>query len=121
MDRNQTSKRNLKGMAGNVLLVIGSAVLVAYSAALTWQFHSALNRLSADSLGFLGSAGLASLHAMRVMVFDHAVLISVLHHILVLSFALMLMVIGIALRPRMAARRTAPGRRNLRTRPEGDR
>jgi hypothetical protein len=120
MNRNQTSKRNRKGMVGNVILVIGSAVLVTYSAALTWQLHSALTRISPDSLGFFGSAGLASQHAMRIIVFDHAALISVLYRILVLSFALTLMLIGIALRPRMAARRTAPGRRDLRTSSEGD-
>jgi hypothetical protein len=84
MARNQTSNRNLRSLVGIAFLAIGSAVLVTYSAALAWQFHSALNSAAVDSLGFLGSIGLASLHAVRMVTFDHAVLLSVVHRILVL-------------------------------------
>jgi hypothetical protein len=95
---------------GTALLAIGSAVLVTYSAALVWQFHSALNSTALDSLGFFGSVGLASLHAMRIVVLDHAVLLSVVHRILVLCSALIVMLIGIALLPKRAPGATAHGR-----------
>ena len=120
MTRNQTSKRNLSGVVGISLLAIGSAVLVTYSAALAWQFHAALNSTAVDSLGFLGSIGLASLHAFRFVTLDHAVLLSVVHRILVLCSALIITLIGIALLPRRAARASAPGTRGVSALPKGD-
>jgi hypothetical protein len=120
MTGNQTSKRNFSGVVGIALLAIGSAVLVTYSAALAWQFHTALNSAAVDSLGFLGSIGLASLHAFRIVALDHAVLLSVLHRILVLCSALILTLIGVALVPKRATAATAPGRRNVSASPQGD-
>jgi hypothetical protein len=120
MTRNQTSKRNLSGVVGISLLAIGSAVLVTYSAALAWQFHAALNSAAVDSLGFLGSMGLASLHAFRFVALDHAVLLSVVHRILVLCSALIITLIGIALMPRRTSRATAPGTRGVSAPRKGD-
>ena len=96
MTRKQTSKRNILGIMGAALLIGGSTVLVAYSAALAWRFHVALNSASLNSLGFFGSVGLASLHAVRIVALDHAVLLSVARRILVLCSALIVMLIGIA-------------------------
>jgi hypothetical protein len=96
MTRKQTSKRHIQGIMGAALLIVGSTVLVAYSAALAWRFHVALNSASLNSLGFFGSVGLASLHAVRIVALDHAVLLSVARRILVLCSALIVMLIGIA-------------------------
>jgi hypothetical protein len=120
MTRNQASKPNLSSVVGISLLAIGSAVLVTYSAALAWQFHAALNSAAVDSLGVLGSIGLASLHAFRIVTFDHSVLLSVVHCILVLCSALIITLIGIALLPRRAARETAPGTRCVSALTKGD-
>lgn len=120
MTRNQASKRNLSGVVGISLLAIGSTVLVTYSAALAWQFHTALNSAAVDSLGFLGGIGLASLHAFRFVTLDHAVLLSVVHRILVLCSALIITLIGIALLPRRAARASAPRPRGVSALPKGD-
>jgi len=120
MTRNQTSNRNRRSLVGIAMLIIGSAVLVTYSAALAWQFHAALNSAAVDSLGFLGSIGLASLHAFRIVALDHAVLLSVVHRILVLCSALIVTLIGIALLPKRATAATASGRRDGSALPKGD-
>jgi hypothetical protein len=120
MTRNQTSNRNLRSLVGIAFLAIGSAVLVTYSAALAWQFHSALSSAAVDSLGFLGSIGLASVHAVRIVALDHAVLLSVVHRILVLCSALIVTLIGIALLPKRATAATAPGRRDGSALAKGD-
>ena len=39
------------------MLIAGSTVLVAYSAAITWQLHAALNSSAEDALGLFGSVG----------------------------------------------------------------
>lgn len=110
MTRNQTSQRNIRSMTGAALLMIGSTVLVAYSAALTWQFSAALNSTVTESLGFFGTIGLTSLHAVRVVTLDHAALLSVAWRILVLCSALIMALIGIALLPRRVRGVTAPAR-----------
>ena len=119
MTRIQTSKRNFGGTVGATLLIIGSTVLVGYSAILAWQFQAALSSTAVDSLGFFGSVGLASLHAIRVVALDHAAVLSVVHHILILFFAFLVMLVGIALLPRRAAGVNAPGNRNLSAPPRG--
>jgi hypothetical protein len=110
MTRKQTSKRHIQGIMGAALLIVGSTVLVAYSAALAWRFHVALNSASLNSLGFFGSVGLASLHAVRIVALDHAVLLWVARRILVLCSALIVTLIGIALLPKRAPGATAHGR-----------
>ena len=121
MTRNQNSKRNFSTFVGTAMLTAGSAVLVTYSAALAWQFHSAVNSAALDCIGFLGSVGVASLHAMRIVVLDHAVLLSVVHRILVLCSALIVMLIGIALLPKRAPEATAQrGRCGASALPKGD-
>jgi len=100
MTQETTTGGNIRGTVGTALLLIGSAVLVGYSAALAWQFQAALDSATLDSLGFFGSIGLASLHAVRIVALDHAVLLSVLQRILVLCSALIVTLIGIALLPR---------------------
>ena len=99
MTRNETSQRNIRRIMGAALVIIGSTVLVAYSAALAWQFSAALNSTT-NSLGFFGTIGLASLHAVRIVVLDHAVLLSLARRILVLCSALIMALIGIALLPK---------------------
>jgi hypothetical protein len=120
MTRNQAPNRNRHSVVGIAMLSIGSAVLVTYSAALAWQFHAALNSTAVDSLGFFGSIGLASLHAFRMVAFDHAVLLSVVHRILVLCSALIVTLIGIALLPKRATAAPASGRRSASALPKGD-
>jgi hypothetical protein len=120
MTRNQTPSRSGRHIVGIALLTIGSAVLVTYSAALAWQFHAALNSAAVDSLGFLGSIGLASLHAFRTVTFDHAVLLSLVHRILLLCSALIVTLIGFALLPKRATAATAPGTRGFSALPKGD-
>jgi hypothetical protein len=100
MTQETNTGRNIRGTVGIALLLIGSAVLVGYSGALAWQFQGALDSATLDSLGFFGSIGLASLHAVRIVALDHAVLLSVLHRMLVLCSALIVTLIGIALLPR---------------------
>jgi hypothetical protein len=119
MTRNQTSKRNLSEVVGIALFAVGAAVLVSYSIASACQFHAALNSSAVDSLGILGSIGLASLHAFRIML-DHAIVLSVVHRILVLCSALIVMLIGIALLPKRATDATTAGRRNASALPKGD-
>jgi hypothetical protein len=120
MNRKQTSKRNFSEVLGFALLAIGMAVLVSYSATLAWQFHEALNSASADSLGFLGSIGLASLHAFRLVRLDHAALLSAVYRILVLCSALIVTLIGMALLPKRSAGPSAPGGRGVSAPLKGD-
>jgi hypothetical protein len=120
MVQKQAFNVNRRRIVGTALLAVGSAVLLAYSVALAWQFHSALNSTTLDSVGFLGSVGLASLHAMRILVLDHDVMLSVAHRILLLCSALIVMVIGIALLPKRAPEATAHGRRGASALPKGD-
>jgi hypothetical protein len=120
MTQRPTSRRNIRSTVGTALLAIGSAVLVGYSAALVWQFQAALDSVTLDSLGFFGSIGLASLHAVRIVALDHAVLLSMLHRILVLCSALIVTLIGIALLPKRGTGVTAPGKREMSARRKGD-
>jgi hypothetical protein len=100
MTQKPTDRHNIRRIVGTALLAIGSTVLVAYSAVLAWQFQAALDSTVMDSLGFFGTIGLASLHAVRIVALDHAVLLSVVHRILVLCSALIVTLIGIALLPK---------------------
>jgi hypothetical protein len=102
------------------MLIVGSAILVTYSAVIAWQFHTALNNSAIDCLGLFGSIGLASLHVIQAVTLDHAVLLSVAHHILILFSAFLVMLVGIALLRRRAASANAPGRRRLSAPPRGD-
>ena len=120
MTRNQTSKRNPSEVVGIALFAVGAAVLVSYSVVSACQFHAALNSSAVDSLGILGSIGLASLQAFRIIALDHVVLLSVVHRILVLCSALIVMLIGIALLPKRATDATAPARRDVSALPKGD-
>ena len=120
MTQETTTGRNIRGTLGSTLLVIGSTVLVGYSAALVWQFQAALDSATLDSVGFLGSIGLASLHAVRIVALDHAVLLSVVHRILVLCSALIVTLIGITLLRKRATGVAAPGKRAVSALPEGD-
>ena len=110
MTRKQTSPRSVRSVMGAALLMIGSTVLVAYSAALTWQFSTVLNSAATNSLGFFGTIGLASLHAVSVVALDHAALLSVAWRILVLCSALIMALIGLALLPKRVRGVAAPAR-----------
>ena len=119
MTQKTTSRRNIRGTVGTALLVIGSTVLVGYSAALAWQFRAALDGTVADLLGFFGSIGLASLRAVRIVALDQTVLLSVVQRILVLCSALIVTLIGIALLPKRGTGATFPGKRDT-SLPKGD-
>ena len=112
MARNQISNPTLMATMGTLLLATGAAVLVTYSAALAWQLHSAVNSVGSDSFGFLGSIGLASLHAVRVLTFDHSVLLPVMRRMLLSCSALIVMLIGIALRRKGGAPAAGGGSRD---------
>jgi uncharacterized membrane protein len=118
MIKNHDPNHNFCSFAGTAMLILGSAVLVIYSAALAWQFYAA--NTSADSLGFWGNIGLASLHAFRLVTLDHAALLSVVHRILVLCSALIVTLIGMALLPKRTTGATAHGRRGVSAPPRGD-
>lgn len=120
MSRKQTSNHNFCEVMGFALLAIGMAVLVSYSAALAWQFQEALDSASADSLGFLGSIGLASLHAFRLVVLDHAALLSVAHRMLVLCSALLMTLIGMALLSKRSASASVSDSRDVPAPRRGD-
>lgn len=100
MTQRTTTRRNIRGKVGTALLVIGSTVLVGYSAALAGQFQAALDNPVMNSLGLFERIGLASLQAVRIMALDHALLLSVAHRILVLCSALVMTLIGIGLLPK---------------------
>lgn len=120
MTRKRTSQRNVRSIIGATLLIVGSTVLVAYSITLAWQFSASLNSMASDSLGFLGTIGLASLHAVRIVAQDHAVLLSVATRILVPCSALIVALIGLALLPKRVRVVTAPARDAVPALPEGD-
>jgi hypothetical protein len=120
MTQQPTSARNIRSKVGIGLLIIGSAVLVTYSAALAWQFQAALNSTAVNSLGCFGSIGLASLRAVRIVALDHRVLLSVLHRILVSCSALIVTLIGITLLRKRTAGATLRGRGDGSARPKGD-
>jgi hypothetical protein len=120
MNGKQTSKRNFSEVMGFALLALGMAALVSYSAALAWQFHEALHSASADSLGFLGSIGLASLHAFSLVMLDHAALLCVVYRMLILCSALIMTLIGMAFLPKRSTGASAPKRRAVSAPPEGD-
>jgi hypothetical protein len=116
----QNSKNNFRTFVGTTMLIVGSAVPLTYSAVMAWQFHAALTGSALDSLGYLGSIGLASLRVVRAIALDHAAVLSVLRHILILFSAFLVMLVGIALLPRRAAGVNAPRRRNQSALPKGD-
>ena len=116
----QTSKHNFRTFLGTTMLIVGSAVLLTYSAVMAWQFQAALTSSAIDSVGLLASIGLASLRVVRAITLDHAAVLSVLRHILILFSAFLVTLAGIALVPRRAARVNATGRRNLSAPPRGD-
>jgi hypothetical protein len=119
MARNQNPKGSFSSFLGAAMLIVGSAVQVIYSAALAWQYHEALSR-AVDSVGLLGTVGLASLRVVRAATLDHAALLSVAHHILILFSAFVVMLVGITLLRRRAAGLIASDRRNLSAPPTGD-
>jgi hypothetical protein len=120
MTRKQTSQRKIRSIMGMTLLIVGSTVLVAYSAALAWQFSAALNSTATDSLGLFGTIGLASLQAIRIIALDHAALLSVAWRILVLCSALIMALIGLALLPKRVRGVTAAAGHAASALPEGD-
>lgn len=121
MTQQPTSARNIRSKAGTALLIIGSTVLVAYSAALAWQFQAALTSTTVNSLGCFGSIGLVSLRAVRIVTLDHGVLLSVLHRILVSCSALIVTLIGIALLPKRGTGATSRGKNDAPALAKGDR
>jgi hypothetical protein len=120
MAQNQASKRNLTHLVGISLLAMGAAVLVTQSATLAWQFCVAVNVAATDSLGFLGSIGLASLRAFRILALDPSVLLSLMHRMLLSCSALIVMLIGIALLRKRATHVSAPDTRGGSALPKGD-
>jgi hypothetical protein len=120
MTQETTSNGNIRGTIGTALFLIGSTILVGYSAALAWQFQAALNATVVDSLGCFGNLALASVRAVRIVMLDHTVLLSVLHSILVLCSALIGTLIGIALLPKRGVSATLSGSSRVPARVKGD-
>jgi hypothetical protein len=119
MTQIQNSNRDFRSLVGTAMVAIGSAVLLAYSGVMAWQFQAALTGSAIDSLGLLGSIGFASLRVVRAVTFDHAAVLSVVRHILVLFSAFLVTLAGIALLPRRASGVNASGRPNFPTPPSG--
>lgn len=116
----QNSRQNFRTFLGITMLILGSAVLVTYSAVMAWQFQEALTSSATDSLGLLASIGLASLRVVRAVTLDHAAVLSALRHILVLFSAFLVTLAGLALLPRRASGVNASGRPSFPTPPRGE-
>jgi hypothetical protein len=120
MTQETTSNGNIRGTIGTALLLIGSTILVGYSAVLAWRFQAALDASVVDSLGYFGNIALASMQAVRIVMLDHALLLSVLHRILVLCSALIVTLIGIDLLPKRGKGAVLGGKREASALPKGD-
>ena len=120
MTQKTNSRRNIRATVGAVLLLIGSTVLVGYSAALLWQFQLTIDSTTLDSLGFFGGIGLASLRVVRIVALDHALLLSAVHRILVLCSALIVTLIGIGLLSKRGKGPMLPGKGDAPAPPKGD-
>jgi hypothetical protein len=120
MTQIQNSNRNFRSLVGTAMLIIGSMVLLTYSAVMAWQFHAALDSTAVDSLGFFGTVGFASLRVVRAVTVDHAAVLSVLRHILVLFSAFLVTLAGIALLPRRPSGVNASGRPKFPAPPRGE-
>jgi hypothetical protein len=121
MTQKTISRGNIRGTVGTALFLIGSTVLVGYSAVLMWQFQLTVDSTTLDSLGFFGSIGLASLRAVRIVALDHALLLSAVHRILVLCSALIVALIGIGLLPKRGKGAVLRGKLEKSALPKGDR
>ena len=119
MTRNHHSNRNLRSFVGTALIIAGSAVLVTYSAVIAWQFNAALSASAVDSVGFFGTLGLASFHAIRTLIFDPGVLVAGVYRLLILFSAFTLTLAGIALLPKRT-RVPDSGQRSLSALSKGD-
>jgi hypothetical protein len=113
MTQETISRHSIRGKVGAALLLIGSTILVGYSAILGWQFQTALDSTAVDSLGCFGSIGVASLRLVRIVALDHAALFWVIHRMLVLCSALIVALIGVALLPKRGTSATLPSKRPL--------
>jgi hypothetical protein len=116
----QNSNHNFRSFAGTAMLIIGSAVLLTYSAVMAWQFHVALGSGAVDSLGCFETLGFASLRVVRAVALDHAAVLSALRHILVLFSAFLVTLGGIALLRGRAFGVKASGRPNFPAPPRGE-
>ena len=110
MTQSHHPKLNFSRLAAAAMLIAGSGILATYSATIAWHLLSVIN--AGGSLGLLGNLGLASLHAVRALAFDHAVALSVVRHVLILFSAFLVMLVGIALMPRRTVGVTAPATGN---------
>jgi hypothetical protein len=93
----------LQSIVGVSLLVAGLAIMLAYSGVLGLPLNAFFNSSPADSLDSCVGLGLASLHLVQSVAFNHGVLLSFVRKMLVLFSAFAVIVAGLALLQNRAA------------------
>lgn len=104
----QTSLRQLKSIAGAILLAIGFLVFFANLDAVAAQIGSAAGIPGEQTPGMLPALILATLHTLQAYVFDHAGFLSSLLQILVSFWPLILIIIGALLLHPVAKTESGP-------------
>jgi hypothetical protein len=97
MATQQVSNGRLKVIFGGVLLTIGSGIFLWDAGSLALHARNLLSTAGSDCLGALAAAGMALLHTLQVVAFDHAILFSVVSSILVLFSAFVIIAAGMTL------------------------
>lgn len=110
------STQRIRAISGVALIAFGSMVWLAYAGFFAQQLVGALN----NPLGFSTSLGLASLHTLQALAFDHAALFPVAHRILVLFSAFLVTLIGMAVLPRRGTGATLRGSQRAQVSSKGD-
>jgi hypothetical protein len=111
MATQQVSNGRLKVILGRGLLTIGSGIFLWDAGSLALHARNLLSTARSDSLGALAATGMALLHTLQLVAFDHAIWFSVVSGILVLFSAFVVIAAGIALLRSQFAR--ALGQRQL--------
>ena len=97
MLKQSSSKLNLKRFGGAVLVIAGASALLASGSISVHYLGMALNTPGADAVGHYAALGLAALHILGVLAFDHSLLLSMASHILVLFPSLVIFGAGLVL------------------------
>jgi hypothetical protein len=103
----QVSNGKAKQILGGALLAIGTGVLLVRTSSFALQACNLLRASALDTAGAVGGIGLAVLHGLQIVAFDHAILFSVVSNILVLFSALVVIAAGITLLRRQFAKALA--------------
>lgn len=116
MPQKTAANRKMRSISGATLIAVSSAVWLAYAGLFALQLEGALS----NPLGLSTSLGLASLHTLQALAFDHAALFPVAQRILVLFSAFLVTLIGMAVLPRGGPGATLPGSQDALLSSKGD-